>query len=604
MSKNYYFFKIEKMKDPVEKRYYTYLGYYLRRKRTDGSDDEFGRRHPISLYIGRDEIVVYYRSAGDRIRKAFSLHIAEGPVNQGALARKMENYRRMPLWPTSRDITDEHESLYVDPFLLRPGYFVDYYGFEKENNEFVKRDLPGSENNRVEIMEGRRLTIKYNDEPFGVDVWEIDEDGIIQAGKINFTKIFFDFLFELEFTDTFEGENVSRILPLLQNNLVFDSLCKKCRYLTELNKLRDISHKTAAPELPKPFLDVEKEWLNVCRLKYYHSVFDSPDSLFKDPEAAVSDAMFNARVGARRKPRIEYLKKKEDARFKNEISAFFLSKYNIWNAFRVLIPGWGLFFFPLIALFIPLGDFLLSDAGGVYPVGFSTMGVPVLVVGFMLYTYKRDGVNLFKLFLPRLIIGVVAGCVAFWSVEGLLKAALNWKSGVFFFVFMMAIFFVYIFSEIGDRTSDLSQAKARDVFIKTIVFIAASLLISFVMGFYVIQFYTGMQGLKQDFFKDKSLYETPPSDKVVPISIDEFFSEKKIIENKPPEKWELKDDVKYFISKKKNYNSIEIMLPMSSERFCHIRYLWSIHFFQMVFSILVGVVFQMIKEDKPITSPL
>ena len=54
-------------------------------------------------------------------------------------------------------------------------------------------------------------------------------------------------------------------------------------------------------------------------------------------------------------------------------------------------------------------------------------------------------------------------------------------------------------------------------------------------------------------------------------------------------------------TKRKNYSSIDIHFPWKTAKAI---YVWSILFSQLVVSILIGVVLQLLWEDRPITEPL
>lgn len=589
MARTNFFFKRQEFIPPgIRQPYYTYLGYLIE-----------GRKDPISIYFGKDEIAVYYTKDDSQVLKIFSLYVAEGTINQQMLAKKVEDYAKMPLWPLSDDLLkDELGRLCVNPVLLHMGFFASYYGFEFGEDRFSKINLPGSRSNIVHIKDDSTLEFIYgkrgeDDKNACEDTWKIDEDGKVKASRISFSKILLDFLFELDFANTFEDENFFQLQPHLQNNLVLDALTKKCRYLYQLNKLRDFSQTTTHQKLPKPFLNAEKEWLNVCRLEKYKPVFVSPNSLFYDPETEVKKIFFEPRVGQGRKPRTAFLKNKEDAQLKNEICTFFMRKYNIWRAFRTLMPAWVVLIFPFIVLSIPLGDYFLNKCQLKDLAGVSTIYLPLLLLISMLIYNAAKGINLFKLLLPRLFLGIMLGWSIFWSTEELWKKALmdNAERILISSGCLLIIIFLYIFTDISNRM--YRKAQFVPIALKTFNLIIMALLISFVMGFYVIQFYAGPMLNHADFLGNKRLYKAEIAKDKLPDDPDlyKIFTEHSEI---------LDENVKCF-GKFENYSSVKIWLPWGPARAI---YIWSILFSQLVVSILIGVVLQLLWEDRPITEPL
>lgn len=630
MPRTNFFFKRNEFSDPeIKKPYYTYLGDFLEHGSKPGTDSP---RHPISLYFGKDEISICYTTDNAEILKVFSLYVAGGTINQDMLSKKVEDYATMPFWPVSTTeplqkqketkkkvrgrplltarLREELERLCVDPTLLHVGYFGNYFGFQIIGDRVSKINLPGSREQDFRIEDGNTLVFTCKkkaetDNKINEDTWTL-KDGKIKASKINFLKILLDFLFELDFANTFEDENFFQLQPHLQNNLVLDALTKKCRYLTGLNELRHFSQETRKPILPKPFRDAEKEWLNVCRLEEYIPVFVSPHSLFDDPETEVKNVFFEARVGEGRKKRRQYLKNKDDAQLKNDICTFFMRKYDIWSAFRILASRCGIFLFPFILLAIPLGDYFLPDQFDWYKPGISSIGLPLAILCFMFAYYTLKGINFFKLLLPRLFLGIMVGWAAFWSTEELWKKALStdFKMVLLFDVFLFIIIFLYIFTDIGNR---LYRKMDRQVICKTITLIGMAFVISFVMGFYVVQFYAKPMLENADFLKNKRLYNEgsgPAFDDFEP-GLDEFFSEKSDDNQK---EWRLQDHIKYFYKgedeshmKIENFKKVPIKFPIPIGS---IRYIWSILFSQFLVSILFGIVLQLLWEDRPITEPL
>ena len=616
---NFFFKREEFLAENLAKPFYNYLGYFF----SDNSDPS--RTYPISLYFGKYEIAIYYTSPKDKkIRKVFSLYVAEGNINQSMLAKKVKDYALMPMWPISDGLNEELRKLQVEPWLLKLGFFTAYYGFEFQENTFHRTNLADSKSKQVEITNNGKIVkitfkpLKKNKRTQQSEKKAYDELKIIKADdgtarirtqKISFLKILLDFLFELEFANTFEDDNFFHLQPHLQNNLVLDALSKKCRYLAELDKLRLFSQKTKTVVLPKQFLDAEKAWLNICRLEDYKPVFATSNSLFDDPEIEVENIIFKAKIGVGRKPRKAYLGNREGAELKNEICTFFMRKYHIWNAVKTVLSPTAIALFTFTLFFIPFGDFFLGQGsaavtgGGWYPVGFSSIVVPlVMLTCIPLYQYYR-GINLFKLILPRLMLGIMVGWAIFWGTEELWKKALT-ANACEVFLFdgcLITLLFLYIFTDIGNQTyRSAGKHSSFRIALKTISLIGMSLIVSFVMGFYVIQFYAAPMLENSDFLTHELLYKkkNKPAENAPYPTLQEFF-EKTIFEETIQEK------MKFFIKFKKwewrNYASRKLQLPFLNRPLI---YIWSILFSQFVVSILMGAVLQLIWEDRPITEPL
>ena len=598
---NFFFERQEFLLSDIKKAYYTYLGYFLREDRDKGIDK---RRHPISIYFGKDEIAVYYTKDDSQLLKIFSLYVAEGTINQQMLAKKVEDYAKMPLWPLSNDLIEDELGtsgsngpmdcgrLRVDPVLLRTGFFSSYYGFEFGEDRFSKINLPGSRSKIVEIVDEKTLRFKYGtDEESGEklkqDEWTL-KDGKIKTNKINFSKILLDFLFELDFANTFEDENFFQLQPHIQNNLVLDGLTKKCQYLLQLSKIRTFKQETQNSQLTKPFQDVEKEWLNVCRLEHYKPIFASPHSLFDAPESEVRNFIFKAKIGEGKKKRREYLTRKEDAALRNEICTFFMTKYDILSAFRILMPGWAIVLLGITLISIPLGDYILDDFNW-YVSGLSSIGLPIAGIFFLAVHYWAKRINLFKLLLPRLFLGIMLGWSVFWSTEELWKEAVitNEQKIVVVNIVLFVILFLYIFTDIRNK---LVRIPDSTVIKRAFGIIFLAMLISFVQGFYVIQFKAKPMLENSGFLENKLVEEGPNID----ISRGKFNNEPNADSQAPNSKY---DGSLFGL---RNFTTVKLF----SNNDCHLRYIWSVHLSQLMMSIMIGIVLQLLWEDRPITEPL
>jgi len=125
------------------------------------------------------------------------------------------------------------------------------------------------------------------------------------------------------------------------------------------------------------------------------------------------------------------------------------------------------------------------------------------------------------------------------------------------------------------------------------------------MGFYVIQFYAKPMLNHAGFLGNKRLYKAQ-IEKNNALSDNSKLKEKKL-----PDDPDLKDafghprlndKVKYFFGKTENYRSVKVFSSWIDDVI--MLYVWSILFSQLVASILVGIVLQLLWEDRPITEPL
>lgn len=614
MSKNSFFFKKNCFNNyddekRITKPFYSYLGYYF--KDTDRQE------YPVLLYFGKDEIAIYFTKKDGKVYKVFSLYVAEGQLNQNMLSKKIEDYALVPYWPLKKNAVSDLGEFYVDATLLNIGFFSDYFGFEYSNNSFNRIFLPGSRQEKIEVHADTIEFKKIHKKDIENDIWRIDEDGI-KTSKVNFSKLLLDFLFELDYADTFEDENFYKIQAHIQDNLLLDALSKKCRYLSELHKVNNFSRTKIKQTLPKTFLDAEKEWLNVCRLISYKPVFVSPNSLFQDPEIEVNNVLFKARIGKTEKKRLSYLGSDEESiKLKNEASTFFMRKYDIISAFRVLLPDWCLFLLPLLLLFIPLGDFYLpvEKFGQTwYWTGFSSFFIPLTLLMIMIGYLAIRGINLFKLLLPRMLLGIMIGWSLFWGTEELWKKAFIAQPGglLILNLILLTILFLYIFTDISNQTYKESNLRIAG---KSVCLIVVAMLVSFVMGFYVVQFGAKSFLENSGFLQDNRLYfldkiKNPAKEETFEKDITNFIDyiySKELINNS------IENDLDLFMRNYKvhkkyreNLSSrpIEIKVGPWEPLIGTIRYIWPVIFSQFIMSILFGIVLQMLWEDRPITEPL
>jgi len=595
----------------IAKPYYKYLGYFR---------ENPVYKYPVSLYFGKDEVAINYVKEDGKILKVFSLYVAEGELNQNILGKKIEDYAFMPLWQLPGKLpekkSEESKEIIVDPVLLNTGFFASYYGFKFEENCFEENNLLDIYAQKARIENDTKLIFGDEESENNQldDTWEI-KDEKIKVSKINFIKILLDFLFELDFANTFEDENFFRLQPHIQNNLVLDALTKKCRYIAELDKQRNFSRETRKSELPKPFLDAEKEWLNVCCLEDTKEVFASPKSLFLNREQEVWQVIFGAKIGKTGKKRRAFFSKEPSSTdLRNKVCSFFMRQYNVIAAYDVLLPSWTRVLLPVLLLLIPIGDLLLwRNPERTQLVGISTMLLPFLLTVSMVLYYYYQRLNLFKLLLPRLFLGIMLGWSAFWASEELWKKALTARplSIVLFDCVILLMIGIYVYTDISNK---LFKTKRYEMLKRSTVIIGVALIISFVQGFYVIQFYAEpmLENCRFLLLDNDKLFEFKKGalntdekyrlKKHPPVTLQDMIKkETETIRNDPWKKTFLKSNY-YFLPFPDRFQFSDNDKRNKPQN--GIVYIWSIIFSQLVVSVLIGIVLQLLWEDRPITEPL
>ena len=336
--------------------------------------------------------------------------------------------------------------------------------------------------------------------------------------------------------------------------------------------------------LPKRFINAEKAWLRVCFNEDYSEVFNSEKSIFQPAEEEAELVVFKSYVGKYFKNRNEYFTK-DDTKTRNQAATLFLRKYDLYNAFRTLLYPAAIFILPFLFLSIPFSFgyvFFMDDTGDSLKTlkslsEISSVGLPFfLLVSYIVY-YLKTGINLFKLLLPRLFLGILIGWSVFWSTEELWKAALisNSVKILILNMVLVVIIFLYIFTDIKNK---LIKATRRTVFKRASMLLLLAMLISFIQGFYVIQFQAKPM-LENSGFIEKNY---------------RFFT--KADEN----------DISH-LEKSKDIFGLKFCYLDSFRIFneeIRIYHIWSVHFSQFVMSILIGIVLQLLWEDRPITEPL
>ena len=617
-----YFFRREEFTPPkVKQPFYKYLGYFVQTK--DGT-----KLYPLSIYFGKDEISLSFTDVRGRTHKFFPLYVAEGELNQKKLSSQIENYWKIPIWPLKKNVGEllengiekSESNLQIDPQLLSSGAFGKYFGINiTDDNKFVENNLfkdRGQKRNFEIINDGLQIKFSYKKDGKETEKWWFDGEALL-TNKINFRKILLDFLFELEFANTFEDKNFFHLQPVLQDNKVLDALTRKSTYFLELYHLKNHQQETKKPKLPRKFRNAEKEWLNVCFLESYRDVFASRNSIFRTTEEEAELVLFKTRIGASSRDRSE-LFTKNDVNLRNQSATFFLRNYSIYNAFRTLLHPSAIYLLPVMLLLIPFGDFCLNLPDNPAPVkdfiGVTSIGIPIIMLAALFIHYSMTGINLFMLVLPRLFLGIMLGWSVFWSTEELWKSALTGEVGRIFVVnlSLFVLIYLYIFTDIRNKLIKLQEGV---VFRKAGALVLFAMLISFVQGFYVLQFQAEPMLENSGFLTsdNSKLFDTKNVSEIKDIKITGMEHSRlpnslAIAEITHEVDGDSKDNKISILESGrqgeremfgiKNFSIAEIF------RGTKLYYIWSIHLSQFMVSILIGIVLQLLREDRPITEPL
>jgi len=600
-SNNYFFERKEFESQKLKKPHYVYKGY----KSTPSGKNPY----PVILHFGKDEIVFSFQEDSGKVNRVFSLYVANGEINQNMLTKKIEDYWKMPLWPLNKELCLE-----VDKTLLSISYFSSFYEFDVKDDEFVKcrlfkrkkkRDDFKLSRDTLQFIHLNKRNKKYlTERDRKEEIWEI-EDSKISAHHVNFRKILLDFLFELDYTNTFEDENFFKLQPALQNNKLLDALSRKCRYLDELYKKVDFVKTKPRQELPKQFRDAEKSWLNVYFQNSYIDVFTSADSVFDTVEEEAENVIFKSCIGKAKRSRTKYFTK-DDKTIRNQSATFFLRRYAILNAFRVLLPSGIVYFLPLLFLFIPLGDILLFENN---LAGLSTVVLPFIMLLSLICYYARTGINLFKLFLPRMFLGIMIGWSVFASTEDMWKAALITKtSGIIALnVVLLIIITLYVFTDIRNK---LVRIKESAILRRTAILIIFAMLISVIQGYYVI-LYNAKPILENSGFLTTDNRKIWGNNETVLDNIQSIESNLPSIrknalvyENVRVAKDNPDVDIDKILGNENSKVWYKVIPLFGYSKKYEIRVIPSILFSQFIMSILAGIVLQLLWEDRPITEPL
>ena len=631
MKRTSFFFERQDYSGGIDHPHYRYKGYL----REVDQKAPSSLQYPVSLHFDRDEIIFTFQERTGRTHRLFSLYMAEGELNQQMLIKKIENYWKASDWKPPFRHDEKEEEFVVDNSLLSIGFFVCHSGLavlgrgqERKIGEWrpFKTGASGRRSRIGVSNGGKTATFPYKVDgpaPYGrrddAIKWNIKGDGRIVTDHIDFRQLLLDFLFELDNSRTFEDKNFFRLQPIIQNNILLDALSRKCTYLAELRDLQDYERRKRAEKLPKKFRDAEYQWLNVCFQDLYQDLFISADSVFATVEEEVENVFFRSRIGRYPKARIRrFSREEEDVRLRNQAATFFLRRYSIVNAFSVLMPRFFMAVGILMLLGMTWGDFCWAIIFKDQPqplAGYFSAGLPFVGIVAVIAYYWRARINLFKLLLPRMFLGIVIGWAAFWETEEAWTTALSNGQGKISLIsgVLFLILCLYVFTNIRNkliRVSDWTVLK------RTVGLVLFAMLISFTLGFYVIQFKSvpvleasgfltnsnldledTLQPNREGWKKYYHYLQREGRNEQCLIEGEEIFS-----------KWkDPKEEKIEILEKNKNTNTIFGMdYYKSVPTFLggNLYYIWSLHLSQFMIAIMVGIMLQLLWEDKSITEPL
>lgn len=250
----------------------------------------------------------------------------------------------------------------------------------------------------------------------------------------------------------------------------------------------------------------------------------------------------------------------------------------------------SIFAFPIVFLLMPLGDLFLNElvaqgTGDHCLTGIFSIVLPVFVLLSFFIKYATSRINLFKLLLPRLFLGILFG----WLIGGtdeLWKAALSMHSGkiVALNLFVLFIIFLSVITEIRNK---LVRQTDKIVFKRSVGIVFLAMVISFTQGFYVIQMKLSPSQLE-------TLMSPKKQDLSLKIAIDGYPYRAEC------DKLNISCSV-YDATTKADIGHKQLKLFKQK---AVLIYIWKIHLTQFMMSILIGVVLQLLWEDRPITEPL
>ena len=607
MSREVFFKKSNKLDE--DNRVYLYKGFYLK----DKNNKKF---YPISVVVSNKAINFLYTSySKGKTLSIFKIDLLEGSINQKQTIKKIETYWHFSSIQLNTFEDKDIEKAYISPLLVKTGFFSDLFQFDIEidKQRFQKYsyfDIGNKEDYRVEIVHNKReIRFYLKDKEIGRWWFEVEENDrkfLISTDKINFIHIFLDFLYEILYTKTFSDKGTKQYLEKIYDNPLFIALLAKFEYLDTLYKIRQEKIKTG-DDLRKDFLEKEKNWANVLIDETFYPLFISSKSVFLNIEDEMSNLMFNTQIGKYKKSRVELLSKERmedefaahfekhyDQHLITEVSGFFLRRFNLKDAFRSIFPKfkgfthWIMVIFFIISAF---GDFLIYKFTGKY--FYLNMSLPLLAISFMAIWYSMRKINLFKLFLPRLFLGILIGWLSFAMTADLWKDYLikSCNKIIILDLALLIIIFSFIFTTIRNR---LKRIRDKEVLKRSAFLVIFASSVSLFQGFYITQLEAKEILSVSDFFGklvENSNEKKENTDGYVcePIILD-------INDNKSIDKYckPIKEVIKE--------GNFEISY-IKTDSFT-IYYLWKILASQFLVAILIGIVLQLLWEEKSITEPL
>jgi len=541
---SYFFRKKDFVRSDITQNYYEYCGYSWK----DGSETE---AFPLSLYFARDELSFLYTDKfTGKIWKVFSLYVADGEINQKILIKKIEDYWKMRFWKppeVSGQNGGDSSKFNVDESLSTLGFFAKLYPHDQESDN---------------------------------------------CEEIDFRRVFLDFLYEMAFAGTFEDDNFYRLQTALKNNALILALLRKCHYLEECKRIDD----QVWTELPKSFTDAEESWLAVCYQDNLQHIFISNKSLFASAEEEVEKVFFQARLGKYKRKRTRCFNRKSSLRLRNQSATFFLRQYAIWSALKVSVH-------PLVAS-IGFGLFFLCGAGEFFskqvfnvtwlPAGLFSHILPILFIVALIIYNMFTRINTFKLLLPRMFLGIMMGWFVFAGSEESWKSALMIHSDkiIILNTVLFVVIAIYVYTDIRNK---LIKSSRWRIFWRTLGLMCFAIMISLTQGFYVIQFNAEPMLEYSGFLDQGNCCLHRKADKLNQVKDwktlhSEDFNEIDLLTRQTERQW----------MGIPNFQKIRIHF-LNDE---YLYFLWSVHLSQCMMAILVGMVLQLLWEDRPVTEPL
>ncbi|MEO5357356.1 MAG: hypothetical protein H7844_08665 [Nitrospirae bacterium YQR-1] len=299
----------------------------------------------------------------------------------------------------------------------------------------------------------------------------------------------------------------------------------------------------------------------------------------------------------------------DDYLLRNRLANFYLSEYSLLRALEIIPKKFVIYFLPVSLFLIFPGEFLMyylfGDAcfSGTFP-----LVLPILIAIIILYYLWKLKLNLFKLFLPRMSLGILIGWTVLLNTEGLWKMTLILEASTIVIIdtVVICIVSVFIYTKIKNR---VHRATIVMTIGRTLVIIIFALLISFLQGFYIIQFF-GKPMIENSGILAK-IFDNTTSDNISSIDVILNKSKEELNDDRDNKTLaQLYSTTFYKPSNNisiKNYYSISFGRPLSHFDFFKkhkIRYIFSILSLYSFISILTGAVFQLVWGDKPMTDPL